>query len=49
MRSEHKTTKVMICTYWWWLTVATEREVEQDKRLERVRSVLCLISEQRLY
>jgi len=29
----------MICTYLWWLSVTAEREVEEDKRLETVRSV----------
>jgi len=30
----------MICTYWWRFSEAGEREVEQDKRSELVRSVL---------
>ena len=44
VRSEHKTTKVMVCTYWWWLSVTAEREAEQDKRSEPVRSVQCAVS-----
>jgi hypothetical protein len=37
--SEHITSKVMICTYWWWLSVTGEREIEKDKHSEPVRSV----------
>ena len=44
MCSEHKTKKVMICTYWWWLSVTGKREVEQYKRSEPVRSVQCAVS-----
>ena len=42
--SEHKTTKVMIYTYWRWISVTGEREDEQDKRMEPVRSVQCAVS-----
>ena len=34
----------MICTYWWWLSVTGEREIEQNKRSEPVRSVHCAVS-----
>ena len=44
VRSEHKTTEVMICTYWWWLSVNGEHETEQGRRLEPVRSALCAVS-----
>jgi hypothetical protein len=36
--------KVMICTYWWFLSITAEREVGQDKRLETDRSVQCAVS-----
>jgi hypothetical protein len=29
--SEHKTTKVMICTYWWWTNDTAESETKQHK------------------
>ena len=33
----------MICTCWWWIIVTSEREIEQDKRLEALRSVQCAV------
>ena len=44
VRSEHKTIKIMICTYWWWLGVTGEREIEQQKRLARDGSVQYVVS-----
>ena len=38
----------MICTYWCWLIVTGERDIEQDKRLEPVRSVQCAVSRKTL-
>ena len=42
--SEHKTTKVMICTYGCWLRETGEREIKQDESLDPVRSVRCAVS-----
>ena len=39
MCSEHKTTKVIICTYNCLLTVTGESEIEHTKQLERVHNV----------
>ena len=36
--------KVMICTYWWWLSVTGERQTEQDNLLEPARSVQWTVS-----
>ena len=48
VRWEHKTTNVIICTYWWWPSVNGEREIKQDKRLGPVRSVQCAVSRKTL-
>jgi len=34
--------KVIICTYWCWLSVTAERKNKQDKRSEAVHSEQCV-------
>jgi len=48
VRSEHKTTKVMIYTYCWSLIVTGKGKTEQEKRLGPVRSVQCAVSRKTL-
>jgi len=39
--------KVIICTYWCWLSVTAERKNKQDKRSEAVHSEQCVGNEKK--